>query len=248
MTLHSRHDTDSITRRSALVRLGGVLATAFGVAGWKLVSPHAASAEVVSCLLAPEQTEGPYYIANEKVRRDITERRPGTPLALRLKVVDASTCKPIKGAMVEVWHCDAGGLYSGFVNASAGGPPPSGGGGGGGSQPTDKRTFLRGGQRSDATGTATFKTIYPGWYRGRTVHIHVKVHLGGNVVHTGQLYFPDTLTDTVYAKAPYNKRPGRGTRNANDGIFGSGGASSTLRLTRGNSGYVGTITMGVHRS
>ena len=172
---------------------------------------------------------GPYYIANEKIRRDITERRPGTPLALRLKVVDTSTCGPIKGATVEIWHCDAGGLYSGFVNASAGG-------GGGGSQPTDKRTFLRGGQRSDATGTARFKTIYPGWYRGRTVHIHVKVHVDGNVVHTGQLYFPDKLTDTVYRSAPYSRRPGRDTRNANDSIYGAGGASSTVRLARSGAG------------
>lgn len=234
-------DTDSITRRSALVRLGGFLAAAFGVAGWKLTSPHAAGAEVVSCLLTPEQTEGPYYIANERVRRDITEHRPGTPLALRLKVVNASTCRPIKGAMVEVWHCDSGGLYSGFIGASAGGP-------GGSSQPTDKRTFLRRGQRSDATGTATFKTIYPGWYRGRTVHIHVKVHVGGNVVHTGQLYFEDTTTDAAYAKAPYSKRPGRDTRNASDGIYGQGGAASTLRLARTSSGYVGTLTIGVHRS
>ena len=243
MRLHSDPDTDAITRRSALVRLGGLLATAFAAAGWRLTAPHDASADTVSCLLAPEQTEGPYYIANERIRRDITEHRPGTPLALRLKVVDASTCRPVKGAMVEVWHCDAGGLYSGFVNASAGGPPPPGGG----SQPADKRTFLRGGQHSDATGTATFKTIYPGWYRGRTVHIHVKVHVRGNVVHTGQLYFSDKLTDTVYATVPYSKRPGRDTRNASDGIFGAGGAASTLRLVRGGSGYVGTITMGVHR-
>jgi protocatechuate 3,4-dioxygenase beta subunit len=242
MTPHP--DSDGvITRRSALVRLGGLLATALTAAGWKLTTPHdatAAPAEMVSCLLTPEQTEGPYYIANEKVRRDITEHRPGAALALRLKVVDASTCRPIKGATVEIWHCDSGGLYSGFVSASAGGP--------GGSQPTDKRTFLRGGQRTDATGTAIFKTIYPGWYRGRTVHIHVKVHVGGNAVHTGQLYFPDKLTDTVYAATPYNKRPGRDTRNANDSIYGAGGASSTLRLARGGSGYVGTLTMGIHRS
>jgi protocatechuate 3,4-dioxygenase beta subunit len=231
----------SLTRRAALVRLSGFLATALTAAGWRVTSPYAASTETVSCLLAPEQTEGPYYIAKEKVRRDITEHRPGTPLALRLKVVDATTCRPIKGALVEIWHCDAGGLYSGFVAASTGGP-----GGGGG--PTDKRTFLRGGQRSDSTGTAIFRTIYPGWYRGRTVHIHVKVHVGGNVVHTGQLYFPDALTDTVYSKAPYSKRGARDTRNANDGIYGSGGVASTLHLTPSKSGYLGAITMGVHRT
>jgi len=232
--------TDSLTRRNALVRLGGLSATVVAAAGWRLTFPHGGSAEVVSCLLSPEQTEGPYYIPDERIRRDITERRPGTPLALRLKVVDAATCRPLKGALVEIWHCDAGGLYSGFVAASAGGP--------GGSGPTDKKTFLRGGQRSDAGGSVTFRTIYPGWYRGRTVHIHVKVHVGGNVVHTGQLYFPDSLTDTVYKATPYNRRPGRDTRNTNDGIYAAGGAASTLRLTRSGSGYAGTITMGVHRA
>jgi protocatechuate 3,4-dioxygenase beta subunit len=231
----------AISRRSALVRLGGFFGAVLATTGWKLNSPGNAHAATVSCVLTPEQTEGPYYIANEKIRRDITEHRPGAPLALRLKVVDASTCKPLQGALVEIWHCDAGGLYSGFVSAS------SGGGRGGGSGPTDKRTFLRGGQRSDASGAAVFKTIYPGWYRGRTVHIHVKVHLGGNTVHTGQLYFPDQLTDTVYATAPYSRRPGRDMRNASDGIFGSGGASSILRLVRSRSGYVGRLTMGVRQ-
>jgi len=249
MTREPTSDT-ALTRRHALTRLGGILAAALTSAGWKLSRSGTASASPVACLLATEQTQGPYYIPHEKIRRDITEHRPGTPLALRLRVVDASSCRPIKGATVEVWHCDAGGLYSGFVGASAGGPPPPAGGGpgGGGSQPTDKKTFLRGGQRSDATGVVVFDTIYPGWYRGRTVHIHVKVHVGGSVVHTGQLYFPDSLTDTVYAKAPYDKRPNRDTRNATDGIYAAGGAASTLRLARRTAGYVGTITMGVRRS
>ena len=127
----------------------------------------------VKCVLAPEQTEGPYYVAGEKLRRDITEGRPGAPLLLRLRVVDASTCKPIKGAAVDIWHCDALGVYSGFGSGSG------------------NRTFMRGVQKTDATGLARFRTVWPGWYQGRTVHIHVKVHVGGNVVHTGQLYFPD---------------------------------------------------------
>ena len=230
-----------MTRRGSLVRLGGFVATAFGVAGWRVGSSPAARTETVSCLLTPEQTEGPYYIPGEKTRRNITEGKPGAPLALRLKVVDASTCRPLKGAAVEIWHCDAGGLYSGFVSASSGSP-------GGGSQPTDKLTFLRGSQRTDAKGDALFQTIYPGWYRGRTVHIHVKVHVGGNTVHTGQLYFPDSLTDAIYAKAPYGTRGSRDTRNTTDGIFGSGGASSVLRLRRSGAGYVGTLTMGVRKS
>jgi hypothetical protein len=104
---------------------------------------------------------------------------------------------------------------------------------------------------------ATFTTIYPGWYRGRTTHIHVKVHVGGGVVHTGQLYCDDTLTDVVYRQAPYDSRPARDTRNADDGIYRSGGASSMLVVTPAGStsgavpgpgpgpGYVGTITMGI---
>jgi hypothetical protein len=134
----------------------------------------------------------------------------------------------VRSAIVEIWHCDAAGEYSGFTTTGVG-----------------QRTYLRGGQRTDAKGLASFLTIYPGWYQGRTVHIHVKVHVGGNVVHTGQLYFPDTLTDAVYRHAPYSSRPGRDTRNANDAIFRNGGSRSMLSLHRSGAGYVGAITMGV---
>ena len=106
---------------------------------------------------------------------------------------------------------------------------------------------MRGIQRTDAKGTATFRTVYPGWYQGRTVHIHVKVHVAGNVVHTGQLYFPDTLTDAVYTKAPYSSRPGRDVRNATDSVFRNGGKRSMLTLHRSGSGYLGSIVMGVAR-
>ncbi len=146
-------------------------------------------------------------------------------------MVDVSTCKPIKGAAVDIWHCDAGGVYSGTSV-----------------QDTEDERFLRGIQRTDARGVAVFRTIYPGWYSGRTVHIHVMVHLGGNVVHTGQLYFPDKQTDAVYKRTPYSRRPNRNTRNAADSIFRNGGSRSTLKLTRSGSGYMGTITMGVQRS
>jgi protocatechuate 3,4-dioxygenase beta subunit len=246
--MHS--DDEPITRRGSLVKLGGLVAAA-AAGGWTAAAAAGASEEttgtgpagvasgVVSCVLTPEQTEGPYYIPNEKVRRTLTEGKPGTPLLLRLGVVDASTCKPVNDAAVDIWHCDAGGVYSGFA---------SGGGAlGGGSQPTDKRTFLRGIQRTDAGGVATFQTIYPGWYPGRTVHIHVKVHLGGTVVHTGQLYFSDAMTDAVYRKAPYSSRPGRTTRNANDSVYRNGGVRSVLRLRKGATGYTGAITMGVAR-
>ena len=111
----------------------------------------------------------------------------------------------------------------------------------------ESKTFLRGIQRTDTRGVATFRTIYPGYYAGRTVHIHVRVSLGGNVVHTGQLYFPDKVTDAVYMRSPYSSRPGRTTRNPDDAIYRNGGRRSTLRLERRGTGYVASITMGVVR-
>jgi protocatechuate 3,4-dioxygenase beta subunit len=176
-------------------------------------------------------TEGPYFVAGDKVRRNITEGRPGVPLTLRLSVLDVSTCKPIKGATVDIWHCDAGGLYSEESQLGTG-----------------SQTFMRGIQRTDRQGIALFRTVYPGWYQGRTVHIHVKVFLGGRTIHTGQLFFPDALTDLVYRGSPYASRGTRTTRNASDSIFVNGGKRSLLRLARSGTGYVGRITMGVSRS
>ena len=224
----------NLTRRS-LLRLAGAAAAAVGAdalkGGWftdeAAAGPAGVASGAISCVLAPEQTEGPYYIANERVRRNITEGRGGRPLTLRLVVVNASTCKPIKGAAVDVWHCDALGNYSGVDG--------------------DDGTFMRGIQRTNAQGIATFRTVYPGWYQGRTVHIHVKVHVRGNVVHTGQLYFPDRVTDAVYRRSPYSSRSNRDVRNAADAIFRNGGRRSLLALKKSGAGYVGTIRMGVHR-
>ncbi len=96
-----------------------------------------------------------------------------------------------------------------------------------------------------ATALAIFRTIYPGWYPGRTVHIHVRVYVGGDVVHTGQLYFPDALTDAVFRRVPYSRRPARTTRNPSDALYRNGGSRSMLKLTRSGTGYVARITMGV---
>jgi protocatechuate 3,4-dioxygenase beta subunit len=220
---------DLLTRRDSLVRLGGLFGILVGLGGWRPASSD--GADVVSCVLTPEQTEGPYYIAGEKVRRDITEGRPGSPLLLQAYVLDARTCRPIKGAAVDIWHADAGGVYSGFGQGAA------------------NRTFMRGIQRTNAKGLAVFRTVYPGWYPGRTVHIHVKVHVGGNVLHTGQLYFPDSVTDAVYRNAPYDDRPNRATRNVDDGIYRSGGKRSKVSVRKTRAGvYVATIRMGVRRS
>jgi protocatechuate 3,4-dioxygenase beta subunit len=224
-----------LTRRGSLLRLGGFFAAALGVGGLRLDSANGAGPDAVAsgqltCVLSPEQTEGPYYIDGEKLRRTITEGRPGVPLLLRLRVVDASTCKPIKGAAVDIWHADALGAYSGFGSGSG------------------NRTFMRGIQKTDATGLARFRSVWPGWYRGRTVHIHVKVHVGGNVVHTGQLYFPDAVTDKVFRRKPYSRRGKRTTRNGNDFVFAQGGKRSLLSVRRSGTDYVAAITMGVHRS
>ena len=223
-----------MSRRASLVSLGGLVAGAAGVAGLREADeagagPAGVASGLVTCVLAPEQTEGPYYVDDATFRRNVTEGRPGAPLTLRLTVVNASSCRPIKGAAVEIWHCDAAGAYS-ATGAEA-----------------DER-FLRGIQRTDAKGLALFRTIYPGWYPGRTVHIHTMVHLGGNVVHTGQLYFSDATTDAVYRRRPYSARPNRTTRNGADSIYVNGGRRSTLKVVRRGSAYVGSITMGVQRS
>ncbi len=229
-----------VTRRGALAKLGS-MAAVFGASALgarELLEAEDAAAAgsgpagvasgLVSCVLAPEQTEGPYYIDDAAVRRNVTDGKRGTALTLRLTVVDASTCKPVHGAAVEIWHCDAAGAYSGVQG--------------------DTSMFLRGVQRANAKGLALFRTIYPGWYPGRTVHIHTMVHLGGNVVHTGQLYFPDAVTDAVFRRSPYVRRPNRDPRNAGDSIYRNGGKRSTLKLARKGSAYTGSITMGVQRS
>jgi len=218
-----------LTRRDSLLRFGGFAVTALDLRAALESTP--ADAAAVSCILTPEQTEGPYYIAGEKLRRNITDGRPGTPLVLRTFVVDAASCRPIRNAAVDIWHADASGIYSGFGDGAS------------------SRTFMRGIQRTNAKGLAQFRTVYPGWYPGRTVHIHVKVHLSGNVVHTGQLYFPDRTTDAVYRRTPYSSRPNRQTRNSGDMVFRDGGRRSMLTVKRNGAGvYVATITMGVRRS
>lgn len=202
-------------------------------------------------MLTPEQTEGPYYLDINDVRSDIAEDREGAPLTLAITVVDADGCTPIRDAAVDVWHCDAEGVYSGFgggnlsksAQAPLPGGPPSGGGP---ATPTNDETFLRGTQVTDRTGVAEFESIYPGWYSGRAVHIHVKVHTGGALVHIGQLYFDEAVAAEVYAQGVYEARGEPDTPNEADGIYTDGG-SSTLMTPTGNpdDGYTAAITLGV---
>jgi protocatechuate 3,4-dioxygenase beta subunit len=206
-------------------------------AAWRTTRATAASRDAVSalrrlaaataaqCVLTPEATPGPYYIANHLTRRNLTDGQPGLPLQLRLLVQNASTCAPIAGADVELWHANAVGTYS-----------------------SDSRLFLRGHQKTNSSGLAVFDTIYPGWYPGRAPHIHVKVHAGARVVHTGQLFFPDAVSRAVYRMSPYRSHGMPDTSNSNDGIFHSaGGSRSIVRFAqrKGDRGYSGSLTMGV---
>ena len=179
-------------------------------------------------MLAQEQTEGPFYLDLDRVRSDITEGAAGTPLRLRVRVIDAA-CTPVPDAAVDVWHADAGGAYSGV-----------------GGDPT---TFLRGTQITGAAGEAEFRTVYPGWYPGRTVHVHLKVFLGAQEAYTGQLYFNDALTDEVHRAAPYAARGEGDVRNADDALFtGRGSGSTLLAVTRAADGYLGTVDLGIPRA
>jgi protocatechuate 3,4-dioxygenase beta subunit len=191
-----------------------------------------------SCTLTSEQTEGPYYIDVDKIRSDIREDREGTRLRVAARVLDVDGCTPVKDAVFEIWHCDAGGLYSGFEAASTG----AGGPGGGGSSVTDKERYLRGAQVTDADGIAEIVTIWPGWYRGRTVHIHAKVQLNNSDALTTQLYFDEKLNSAVYARAPYASHTGRSTFNDDDGIYRS---DTTLTVSEDGDGYLGVITIGI---
>jgi protocatechuate 3,4-dioxygenase beta subunit len=176
-----------------------------------------------SCAQTVEQTEGPYYFDADAIRSDIREDRDGTRLRLGIRVRDAAECTPIANAVVDVWHCDAGGVYSGF-DAGAG------------------ERFLRGTQVTNKEGIAEFVTIYPGWYEGRTVHIHAKVHLSKQEVLTTQLYFDDETSTKVYASAPYAARGQRSQLNDGDGIYDR---SLLLTLSGDEDGYLGLINFDV---
>lgn len=256
--------TRKVDRRQALatfgtVSLGGLLAACGGdddggsssgssgggestAATTKTATPKSLAErfdDASSCELSVEQTEGPYYFDVDSIRSDIREDREGTKLRLGLRVRDAGSCEPIENAIVDIWHCDATGLYSGFESASEGGPPGGGGG------PSDEETYLRGAQATNADGIAQFTTIYPGFYQGRTVHIHAKVHLDKQTLLTTQLYFPDDFSDEVYAAEPYAGDGRRDSSNETDGIYDE---SLTLTLSREGDGVLGLMTFDVRRA
>jgi protocatechuate 3,4-dioxygenase beta subunit len=187
-------------------------------------TPSGATGEMfessATCTVTPELTEGPFYFDVDRIRSDITEDRQGARLRVALRVRDAESCEPIENAVVDIWHCDALGSYSGFEQ-------------GGGAEGT---TYLRGAQVTNSDGVAQFKTIYPGWYPGRTVHIHAKVHLDNQTVLTTQLFTTREYDDKVFARAPYTEDPGRDTFNEDDGIF-----DESLVMTLSDDGDAGGV-------
>jgi len=180
--------------------------------------------EAASCSLTVEQTEGPYYFDADKVRSDIREDREGARLRIALRVRDGSSCKPIPDAVVDLWHADAGGAYSGFDGAAS------------------RTRYLRGAQVTNKDGVVEFVTVYPGWYQGRTTHIHAKVHIDNATVLTTQLFFEDDLNAKVYATAPYADRGQPDQLNSSDGIFD---ASLVMTTKADGDGYLGVMTFDV---
>lgn len=207
----------------------------------------------VCTALTPELTEGPYYIDDMLLRDDIAEGKEGIPLQLAVTVIDVSTCQPVVDAAVDIWHCDALGDYSGVSGQQ-------------GNDDTAGQTWLRGVQLTGNDGIATIKTIYPGWYVGRAIHFHAKVHvggtaedgtyLGGTTAHTGQFFIDDELTDSVAQLAPYSSRLDIArTRNDEDSVLNGALTDPGFLLTMSpndesdlSKGFTATVTVGIDSS
>jgi protocatechuate 3,4-dioxygenase beta subunit len=191
-----------------------------------------AAAQTPNCVLTPNKTEGPYFVDELLNRSDIRDGQAGVPLDLTINVLRAdASCTPVEGAVVDIWHCNADGLYSDVAQSG-----------------TVGQKFLRGYQLTDDNGAARFLTIFPGWYTGRAIHIHFKIRtVSGNTLtseFTSQLFFDEAVIAQVVAQSPYNGTPD--TSNAADGIYGSDGAQLTPALTgSAASGYAGTVNVGL---
>jgi len=225
-----------LTRREALALIGaaGISALGCGV--------PAAAQGGPGCIARPQQTEGPFFVDTGLNRSDIRSDpatgavAPGLPLQLTFSVsrFGAGGCAPLVNAHVELWQCDAAGVYSGFRD--------------GGSNAAGQK-FLRGYQVTDGSGAARFTTIYPGWYPGRTVHLHFMIRVGHSTLRreefTSQLYFDDTLTDRVHALAPYASRGPRTVKNGTDGIYRSGGSQLLIAAREHGPGLAATFDVGL---
>ncbi len=230
-----------LSRREVIAYLGAT--GAVWLAGGSLFPGWAiAGTPGPSCVVRPEQTEGPYFVDERLNRSDIradpTDGRvsPGTPLALTLLVsrLNAEDCQPLPDAQVDLWHCDAQGVYSDVQDPGF---------------DTIGKKFLRGYQVTDAHGEARFVTVYPGWYPGRTVHIHVKIRTATvsrrSFEFTSQLYFDDAVTDRAHAASPYAAKGPRTTRNQQDWIFRRDGDRLMLDVRETADGYAATFPIGL---
>ena len=207
-----------------------------GAAATTAVAAASAAATVLpSCIVRPALTEGPYFVDEKLDRSDIRSDpgtgavRPGALLTVNFLVsrVSGSACTALSGAVVDVWHCDALGVYSDVDNARG-------------------QKFLRGFQTTDASGSAKFTTVYPGWYQGRAVHIHFKIRPTSSSEFTSQLFFDDALSTQVFAQTPYSQKGTQGiTRNAGDGIFQQSGGKLTLNVTKSGDAYAATFDIGL---
>ncbi|WP_105971388.1 intradiol ring-cleavage dioxygenase [Streptomyces geranii] len=261
-----KHRLDKTLKRRRVLIGGGTAAVVGGlaVAGFASASETTTTTESDSsstttedsststtasvCVLNAEVTEGPYSLDGALVREDIREDKEGFEVQYTFTVVDvANDCAPLAGALVEIWHADALGEYSGFVGKN-------------GHTEADNGTFLRGGVLTDANGQANITSIWPGHYVSRCTHVHMQVHTdvtltdtsytGGEVIHTGQLFFDEAINTEIQATSPYSANTTRETTLSNDSIYDDGGASSgLLTLTAlGSSvsdGYKATLTVGV---
>jgi protocatechuate 3,4-dioxygenase beta subunit len=235
-----------LSRRDVVRLLGAMGAAAFmpleGAAS--LLADGGQGPAMPGCVVRPEQTEGPYFVDEQLNRSDIRVEPatgvacPGEPLALALTVTSIANgrCEPLPGALVDVWQCDAKGVYSGVDDPNF---------------RTVGQKFLRGVQTTDAAGLARFTTIYPGWYSGRTVHIHFKIRTraaSGAYEFTSQWYFDDALSDRILADARYARPGRRDTYNATDGIYRRGGAQLMLAPERAADRLSATFAIGLDLS
>jgi len=218
----------------------GASASASASAAATAGSSAAVGSALPACVVLPELTEGPYYVDVELERSDIRTNTSdgaaveGTPLTIEWMVsqADGSACMPMEGAIVDVWHCDALGVYSGVQGNSG--------------------NFLRGFQHTDATGKATTQTIYPGWYQGRAVHIHFKIRTdpeaSAGFEFTSQLFFDDDLSRQVFSSGVYAQKGAQDMSNEQDGIFNQSGGATLLSVTQDGDGYRATFPIAVQLS
>ncbi|MER5170890.1 intradiol ring-cleavage dioxygenase [Thioclava sp. GXIMD2076] len=232
---------NGLSRRNLMKVLAAspVAVTGAGIASMAHAEAEAAAQSVglISgnmCLVSPETTEGPYYIDPKLVRADIREDKEGIAMTMQLQVVDEN-CQPMANARVDIWHCDAEGNYSGYASQ-----------GSEGTLDTEGETFLRGTQMTDESGIVSFQTIYPGWYRGRTTHIHYKVFLDETNVLTSQIFFPDALSQYIYDNIePYTRDSTRDTYNAIDGILQAAGDGAYTAIREQSEMYLAQLVVGV---